>query len=174
MYELTIEGMAEEYNWRETFGFAGQPGTCNDSHVMRVDGGKTEGCTPFTINDVAAVLAMDEGENDGPPWQITMLLWNGVFVFLEAGCDYTGWSCVAAGTAWKADTLEELLRWGYNDRARERVPVEDSSELQVIADALKCGDRRHAVHNILKRLSILPSEKHCAEYWQALKDHTWA
>ena len=55
---------------------------------------------PFTVEDIEKVLAVWEGENDGDDWRwIIKLSKNsgdangGRFVFLEGGCDYTGWDC---------------------------------------------------------------------------------
>lgn len=50
--------------------------------------GSTE---PFTFDDVEQVLMHADGENDGPEWLVALRLKDGRFVFVEAGCDYTGW-----------------------------------------------------------------------------------
>lgn len=43
------------------------------------------------IANVRAVIAMDEGQNDGPDW-ICLGEWaDGRFFKMFAGCDYTGW-----------------------------------------------------------------------------------
>ncbi len=48
-------------------------------------------CETFTREDVAEVLAMDEGENDGAEWVGVFRLTDGRWVAIRAGCDYTGW-----------------------------------------------------------------------------------
>lgn len=47
----------------------------------------------FTIEDVERVLAVWEGENDGDDWRWVLELNDGLFAFLQGGCDYTGWDC---------------------------------------------------------------------------------
>ncbi len=47
----------------------------------------------FTIEDVNKVLAIIEGENDGPDWHWILLLNDGRYIYLRGGCDYTGWDC---------------------------------------------------------------------------------
>ena len=47
----------------------------------------------FTVADIAKVLAVVEGENDGADWRWVLRLNDGRFVFLQGGCDYTGWDC---------------------------------------------------------------------------------
>jgi hypothetical protein len=74
----------DTYDWREVF--------------------KREYCTPdpavpgqkidlssFTIDDVASIINMDEGENDEKSWIICCQLKDGRFAYVEAHCDYTGW-----------------------------------------------------------------------------------
>lgn len=46
-------------------------------------------------SDVEEIIGIDEGENDGNDWIGLFRMKNGTFVFLSAGCDYTGWDCQA-------------------------------------------------------------------------------
>ncbi len=48
---------------------------------------------PFAESDIAEVLAVWEGQNDGDDWRWILRLKDGRFVFLQGGCDYTGWDC---------------------------------------------------------------------------------
>jgi hypothetical protein len=51
---------------------------------------------PFAIEEVEKVLAVWEGENDGDDWRWVLKMKKGSkgkFVFLQGGCDYTGWDC---------------------------------------------------------------------------------
>jgi len=57
-----------------------------------------EGCLKynpqsFTVDDIKKVLAVIEGENDGPAWHWILLLNDNRFIYLTGGCDYTGWDC---------------------------------------------------------------------------------
>lgn len=65
---------------------------------------------PFNLFDVERVLAVVEGENDGPDWHWVVQLKDGRFAYLQGGCDYTGWDCQSsADTAFYA-TAEEAAR----------------------------------------------------------------
>lgn len=47
----------------------------------------------FTIDDIAKVLAVFEGENDETDWHWILRLKDDRFIYLSGGCDYTGWDC---------------------------------------------------------------------------------
>jgi hypothetical protein len=75
----------------------------------------------FGYDDIDEILGMSDGENDGPPWLLVLKLKDGRFAYIEAGCNYTGWDCQAGGTAHVADTLEQLIRFGLTEEARDRL-----------------------------------------------------
>lgn len=41
--------------------------------------------------DIIEILATKAGANDGPDWHWIVMLANGKFAYIRAGCDYTGW-----------------------------------------------------------------------------------
>lgn len=45
--------------------------------------------------DIKTVLAQHEGQNDEENWHWILELNSGEYVYLEGGCDYTGWDCVS-------------------------------------------------------------------------------
>ncbi len=47
----------------------------------------------FTIEQVARVAAVIEGEHEGPDWHWVLELKGGQWAYLVGGCDYTGWDC---------------------------------------------------------------------------------
>ena|SRR3990167_4569033 len=47
----------------------------------------------FGVDDIQQVLGVWEGEHDGDDWRWILSLKDGRFVFLQGGCDYTGWDC---------------------------------------------------------------------------------
>jgi hypothetical protein len=47
----------------------------------------------YAREDIAEVLAVWQGENDGDDWRWILRLNDGRFVYLKGGCDYTGWDC---------------------------------------------------------------------------------
>lgn len=122
-YEDTYEGPAElnDSNWGEAFGYAGEPGTCagGGNAPSRVEGAT---CTTdsFARKDVAVVLASTYGEHDGESWEVAGVLFDGRWFYLCAGCDYTGWDCVASGQAWVADDKDQLVQFGIPADTRDR------------------------------------------------------
>lgn len=104
-----------DYDWKEAFNFA-----------------------DFSVGDVAEVLKADEGCNDGDSWLAVGRLNNGMFFFLSAWCDYTGWDCQSGGGSEVADTLENLIRWRMGDADRQRLgyvlPPETDGTLPVVEE----------------------------------------
>lgn len=66
--------------------------------------------TPFPLSDVKQVLAKHEGCRDVENWAWLVERESGGFVFIEGGCDYTGWDCHSSldvhGTS---NSLEKVL-----------------------------------------------------------------
>lgn len=66
----------------------------------------------FTVDDIDKVLAVYEGANDAYDWRWVLKLKRTIdkYVFLQGGCDYTGWDCqssawhVIRNTAYKASS----------------------------------------------------------------------
>jgi hypothetical protein len=119
MAEREIPRQLDDYDWEQAFLYAdGRP-------VL----GTTAPAGPFTREDVAEVIALSEGENDGPDWLAVVRLHDGRFGFVSAGCDYTGWDCQANGTAFVASSLEELIQFGIPqpDRDRLSLPTPDGA-----------------------------------------------
>lgn len=77
----------------------------------------------FDREDVASIIAIEEGCNDGPSWLFVGTLKDGRLAYLEAGCDFTGWDCQASGYSRTADTLEEIQRWAMTLEARRRLKL---------------------------------------------------
>lgn len=70
----------------------------------------------YTVDDIAEVLAVWEGQNDGDFWRWILRLNDGRFVFLDGGCDYTGWDCQSEATSVFAATAIEVLALGIKDQ----------------------------------------------------------
>jgi len=98
---MKLEEFKKDYNWNEALAYA-----------------------PFNMDEVAEILASEEGENDGDSWVAVVKLTDGRFGFIDAGCDYTGWDCRAGGDGFITDTFEELQRWKMNSSARRRLKME--------------------------------------------------
>ena len=70
---------------------------------------------------VEEIVALENGENDGPDWVGLFRLKDGRFVTVEGGCDYTGWDCQASTMVQVADTKENAIRYAMSDSARDRL-----------------------------------------------------
>lgn len=109
----TLDEMKADYDWCEAFNFAA-----------------------FNLEEVAEVVASDEGENDGDSWLAVGRLNDGSYFFLSAWCDYTGWDCRSGGGSELADSLENLVRFVLADEDRARLgytlpPETDGAPLPV-------------------------------------------
>jgi len=80
-----------------------------------------KGPIAWTKDDVAEVLCASEGENDGANWLALLRLKDGRFVFLSAGCDYTGWDCQASGRSTVAKDKKRLIQLGMDADDRSRL-----------------------------------------------------
>jgi len=76
---------------------------------------------PFTIEDVAKVIALSPRENDCRDWIAVVRLKDKRFVAVIAGCDYTGWDCRAWGKALVAMNLRELKKYGLTEEEKKRL-----------------------------------------------------
>ena len=63
----------------------------------------------FNLLDIKQVLAVHEGENDEANWHWLIKLNNRKVVYLEGGCDYTGWDCQSDATSIICDSITEAL-----------------------------------------------------------------
>lgn len=117
------------WDWEAAFSFAsGQAqGSCYGMERPEWAVAEMDKPEPFNRQDVAEIFGIAEGENDGPDWLVVGRLNSGLFFFLTAGCDYTGWDCQSGGRSYVArkredldlvTTIEEKQRLGL-------VPVED-------------------------------------------------
>lgn len=76
----------DDSDWKSVFHYAdGSEG----SPTVVTDGSCTSDC--FDRESVARVIASALGENDGAQWIIVVLLKDGRYALVRAGCDYTGW-----------------------------------------------------------------------------------
>ena len=85
----------------------------------------------FSVDDIKKVWAVWEGENDGDDWRWVLQLKNDRFVFLQGGCDYTGWDCVSWAESTFAETAEKA--------ATEAVEDENQTVYESLADQIKAG-----------------------------------
>lgn len=77
-----LPDLANSYDWNEAFVYASKPDSIITSQTNT---------TGYKIEDVEAIIAMVEGENDGSEWVGVFKLKDGRYASLIAGCDYSGW-----------------------------------------------------------------------------------
>lgn len=80
----------------------------------------------FVVEDIKKVWAVWEGENDGDDWRWVLELDSGQFVFLQGGCDYTGWDCQSWATHAFADTPEQAAEKAMGDVSTENSSPADA------------------------------------------------
>lgn len=99
------------YDWEEVFGY-NSPDRC-----VKDDADTSS----FSREDVAEIIGMEDGYNDGDNWIGLFRLLDGRFVFIRAGCDYTGWDCQQWGQSHVAKELQDLIRFGMSLEERGRL-----------------------------------------------------
>lgn len=72
------------YGWEETFThYKGNPTAAPPDNPINT--------SAYSREDVAEVIACQDGDNDGPDWVAIGRLKDGRYFTIRAGCDYTGW-----------------------------------------------------------------------------------
>lgn len=121
----------DNYDWQAVFAYAGvEPedvrgcvdGTPNVSAQMEWSGD----VSGFTRDDVVEIIAMSDGDNDGPDWIGFFRLRDGRYAFVSAGCDYTGWGCRESGYAIVGGDKDDMVRLGIGVEDRKRLGLEAS------------------------------------------------
>ena len=88
-------------------------------------------------SDVEIIIRIREGENDERDWLLLGILKGGDYIFLRAGCDYTGWDCQASGSIELGKSLKQVMQYGM-------------TEEEIVAIGL--GE----FHKLLKKIGFLP------------------
>lgn len=68
--------------------------------------------TDIISDDVAEVLAVYEGWNDGDSWHWIVRLKDNTYAYITGWCDYTGWDCRSGGRAYRFTTVDALVAAG--------------------------------------------------------------
>jgi hypothetical protein len=107
-----LEAIDGDYtDWKYAFVYAAKP-----EAVL----GFTGSTAGFDREDVAEILALDEGENDGAAWIGLFRLSDGRFAFLKAWCDYTGWGCQEGGESTVGASAADVIKLGMDQEDRKR------------------------------------------------------
>ena len=65
----------------------------------------------FTVDDIARVLGVYEGEHDSYDWRWLVKLSDGRYASIQGGCDYTGWDCQSSADSAIFTNVADALRW---------------------------------------------------------------
>lgn len=117
---ISVEEFQNDYDWKEAIDISG---------IRKVPGTSVSDAD-FDMSHVVEVIRASVGENDGPNWIALLRLADGRFACVSAGCDYTGWDCQASGAAYVGSTLQEIARFGLDDRERDRLDVSVDGDLR--------------------------------------------
>jgi len=111
MREMTIEQLHTSDDWYSAI----REASLNVAGVV----GYTGSTDPFDVEDVVEILALANGEGEGPNWIGAFRLADGRYAWVQASCSVTGWD-VGTGYARVADSWQGLVQWaiGKNERAR--------------------------------------------------------
>lgn len=98
--------------------------TCDDGHSFASAWEYHAGQIPFSLDDVAEVLASEHHSDEGYA-QVNIVavfrLKDGRYATLEGGCDTTGWDCRSDARGDVRDTLGEAVLMGLTPEQRALV-----------------------------------------------------
>lgn len=77
----------EDYDWKKVFHYADGSKASPQNVVFN----PSVPTNPATREDVVEIIAMADGEPDGAEWLGMFKLTDGRYLFVAAGCDFTGW-----------------------------------------------------------------------------------
>ena len=114
---MTLEELKSSYDWVEAFGEGSGGNTDKTTEAV----GACDPSPPM-LADVVEILAFRDGENDEKNWIGVFRVADGRFVYVDAGCDFTGWDCRASNSLTVAADLRSLVVMGMTDEARQEFP----------------------------------------------------
>lgn len=122
----------DDYDWEQVFALAGEAETrhrdestfyANATSISPAPPQEKISLAAFGRPDVADIVWIEDGDNDGPDWLIGGTLKDGRWFFIAAGCDYTGWDCQSGGNAYVGSSREAIERFAMGESDRERLGV---------------------------------------------------
>lgn len=129
-FTAAIDPRLRSGDWDEVFQYCGieeslfadyLPGYRNGTPSLSGVLGHKGALDGFTRLDVAEIIGLSEGENGGRNWIGAFRLKDERYVFVSAGCDYTGWDYQASGQAQFAADLLTLVQLAMGDEDRTRL-----------------------------------------------------
>jgi hypothetical protein len=101
---------------KETKKYETVPGFPSD-YLRNIPGEKECGIGDFPKN-IKRCYFIQEGENDGIPWNLLCYLDNGVYVYMSAWCDYTGFDCQGEIILWSSKKIQTLIDMALSNEDR--------------------------------------------------------
>ena len=121
---MSVEDFREVYDWPNAFSEAIGIGYAISE--------EEEDQLELALDQIEAVLASSEGDNDGPAWMALLQMkkqkGRGRYCFMEASCDYTGWDCQAWGSVSYENTIPRAVMLAMTPDARDRL-IESKEEV---------------------------------------------
>lgn len=117
---LSLEEFKADGDWQTIFMEGGRQEPNMRGGVDEAGNPTTREVRAFKMSDVTKVIATAEGENDGPEWVGLFKTRDGIYLFVKAGCDYTGWDCQASCVAEWHTNLRQCKAM-IDDESRERL-----------------------------------------------------
>lgn len=87
---ISIETMTESYDWNAAFEHNPEGW---QARVVHPEQGPLNERVTWGFADIQQILALQDGARDEESWIALLWLNDGRYVFVTAGCDYTGWDC---------------------------------------------------------------------------------
>ena len=117
----------------------------------------------FTALNIEKVMAVYEGEHDEEDWiWIIQLRDEAGYVFLQGGCDYTGWDCQSDAISLVADTPIAALEAGMvmvnQEWTIHGMPTIYMDRYTVLMLQLKTGDKAKTWREIMDKKFGLTGE----------------
>lgn len=116
---MTLEEFKSDYDWRTIFMEGAYQEPNMKGGVDKAGNPTTREVRAFVMSDITEVLAISEGANDVEEWLGLFRTIDGVYLFVAAGCDYTGWDCQASSSAeWHTDPGQAKAMLSNEQRSR--------------------------------------------------------
>lgn len=119
--EMTLADMRQDCDWAQVFADKSYGNT--DKTVSVAPPNSSVSPEPMTRDDVEEIVALVNGDNDGPDWLGVFRLRDGRFLVASGCCDYTGWDCQAGNSLIVCASLADVIQFGLTDAEKLRLEL---------------------------------------------------
>jgi hypothetical protein len=110
-----IQELFQQYGFGDTFEMG-----CGD--LKKIDNNEEISTHSIKVDDIESVISYDEGQNDGDNWIFIIKTYDGRYVFMSAGADYTGFGCQQwLNNSDISYSLTTLINFSLTDEDRSRL-----------------------------------------------------